>query len=284
MTTNVPPLAASVSDPVAKHYDPGDLVAALRAALKEAGKHPSDLSVDDLTVIDQMHVRGREATRELAAKLALTKETRVLDVGCGIGGPSRLLAAEYGCRVTGIDLSPEYCRAAEAIAHWVGLDDRLDYRPGDALALPCGAEAYDVVWTQHAAMNIRDKAKLYAEIRRVLKPGGALALYDVVQGPEQPVHFPVPWASGPEISFLVTPDELRRLIEGAGFRIENWRDATEEGRAATRKMDERIAGGAAPPLGGALLHGADFATRVKNLRRNLDEDRIQLIEAVCRRD
>lgn len=283
MTTNVPPLAASVHDPVSRHYDPGDLVAALRAALKEAGKHPSELSVDDLTAIDQMHVRGREATRELAAKLGLTKETRVLDVGCGIGGPSRILAAEYGCRVTGVDLTAEYCRAAEAIAHWIGLDDRLDYRPGDALALPCGEAAYDVVWTQHAAMNIADKVRLYAEMHRVLKPGGALALYDVLRGPVQPVHFPVPWASGPEISFLITPDELRELLEQAGFRIEYWRDTTEAGRAAIRKMDERIAGGAAPPLGGTLLHGPDFAARVRNLRRNLDEDRVRLIEAIGRR-
>lgn len=270
-------------DPVEQHYAIGDLVAALREALVRAGKHPSALTVDDLSGIDQMHVRGREATRELAQRIGLTADMRVLDVGSGVGGPSRLLAAEYGCHVVGIDLTAEFCRVASAAAHWVGLDDRLEYRHGDALAMPFPDASFDVVWTQHAAMNIADKARLYAEVRRVLKPDGAFAIYDILQGSQMPLHFPVPWAAGPEISFLVTPDALRDLLEAAGFRIESWRDTTQAAREATRKMDERIAAaGAAPPLGGALLHGADFPAKAHNLRRNLDEGRIVLVEAVCR--
>ncbi|HEX6979002.1 MAG TPA: methyltransferase domain-containing protein [Alphaproteobacteria bacterium] len=272
-----------INQDVEFHYARGDLVAALREALKAAGKHPTALTVDDLTVIDQMHVRGREATRELARRLDLTPDTRVLDVGSGIGGPSRLLAAEYGCHVVGIDITDDYCRAATAIAHWLGLDGRLEYRHGDALAMPFGDASFDVVWTQHAAMNIPDKARLYAEIFRVLRPNGRLALYDVLQGPGGAPHFPVPWASEPAISFLVTPDELRRLLEGAGFATESWTDRSAEGCAWARRTDERLSAGAAPPLGGALLHGGDFAVKVKNLRRNLEEQRIVLIEAICRR-
>jgi len=272
-----------INQDVEFHYARGDLVAAIREALKAAGKHPSALAVDDLTAIDQMHVRGREATRELAQRLGLTADMRVLDVGSGIGGPSRLLAAEYGCHVVGIDITDDYCRAATAIAHWLGLDSRLEYRHGDALAMPFGDASFDVVWTQHAAMNIPDKARLYAQIFRVLRPNGRLALYDVLQGPGGAPHFPVPWASEPAISFLVTPDELRQLLESAGFAVESWTDRSAEGCAWARRTDERLSAGAAPPLGGALLHGGDFAVKVKNLRRNLDEHRIVLIEAVCRR-
>jgi MPBQ/MSBQ methyltransferase len=268
---------------VEQHYRRGGLVDAIRTALRKAGKDPEHLAPADLAPIDEFHVRGRDATQELAAKLGPKPEDRVLDIGAGLGGAARLLAATYGCHVTGIDLTDEYCRAAATLAEWVGLSDRVEFRQADALDLPFGESTFDMAWTQHAAMNIPDKRRLYAEAHRVLKPGGRLALYDILQGPGGPVHFPVPWAREPAISHLVTPDELKRLLEGAGFKIVSWRDTTAAGRDWFIEMSRRIRESGLPPLSFGLLLGPEFAAMAENQRRNLEEDRILLIEAACRK-
>ena len=267
---------------VEDHYTPGDLIEAIRDGLRRAGKDVDNLAPADLAAIDEFHIRGRAASVELAERLGLDAETTVLDVGCGLGGASRLLAADYGCKVTGIDLTEAYCQAAGAIAQWVGLDRLTAYRQGDALDLPFADSAFEVAWTQHVAMNIRQKDLMYAEVRRVLEPGGLFAIYDVMQGRGGDIFFPVPWAGDPSISFLVEPDAARRLLTEAGFEIVSWRDTTAEGRAWFQKMAARLRTGAAPPLGFHLLLGPAFARMAENQRRNLEEDRIALIECVCR--
>ena len=224
---------------VERHYSRGGLVDAIRAAFRQAGKDPDRLTLADLAPIGEFHVRGRQATLELAEKVRPRADDRVLDIGCGLGGASRVLAATYGCRVTGIDLTEEYCRAAAALAGWVRLDDRVQYCRADALALPFRDGTFDVAWTQHAAMNIPDKACMYREAYRVLKPDGSFALYDVLQGDGGPVYFPVPWAREPSISHLVTPPEWRGLLESAGFEVVSWRDVTEAGRDWFAEMNRR---------------------------------------------
>jgi SAM-dependent methyltransferase len=268
---------------VERHYTRGGLIAAIREGLRRAGKNLDHLSPVDLAPVDEFHVRGRQATQELAEKVHPTGAARVLDLGCGLGGASRFLAATYGCHVTGIDLTEEYCQAAAALAEWVGLSDRVEYRPANALDLPFDAAAFDLVWTQHVAMNIPDKAALYAEVRRVLKPGGLFALYDVLQGPGGAIRFPVPWARDPSISHLVTPEELRRLLTSAGFEIASWRDTTAAGREWFAELARRLRESGPPPLGFSLLLGPEFAAMAENQRRNLEEGRIALVEAVCRR-
>jgi len=268
---------------VRDHYDSAELTRAILDALAAAGKDPEALTPDDLAPIDEFHVRGREASLELAAQLDLGPACRVLDVGSGLGGPARLLAGRGGCHVTGIDITPAFCTAARALTERVGLGDRVDYREGNALDLPFADAAFDVVWTQHAAMNIADKPRLYAEMARVLRPGGRLAIYDVLQGTGGDVVYPAPWAREPSISFLATPDEMRGLLAGAGLEEVSWRDTTAEGRAWFEAMADRIAEHGPPPLGFHILLGPDFAAMAANQRRNLVEDRVALIETVWRR-
>lgn len=270
------------STAVKLHYTRTGLGEAIRHGLQQEGKNPEHLTLADLAPVDEFHVRGRQATLELAEIVQPTPQDRVLDVGSGLGGASRLLSATYGCHVTGIDLTEEYCRTAAELARWVGLSDLVEYRQADALTMPFADGSFDIAWTQHAAMNIADKARLYREVHRVLKPGGQVALYDILQGEGGPVHFPVPWAREPSISHLVTPEEWRGLLENAGFKVVHWRNTTKAGRDWVVEMSERLARSGPPAVSFALLLGTDFTEMARNQRRNLEEDRIALVEVVCR--
>jgi ubiquinone/menaquinone biosynthesis C-methylase UbiE len=219
-------------------------------------------------------VGGREATLRLAGLAAPAEGARVLDVGAGIGGPARLLARRFGCRVTALDLTEEFCRLAAELTARAGLSDRVTVVRGNALDLPFPDGAFDLVWTQHAAMNIADREGLYAEMRRACAPGGRLALYDVLAGPDGPPRYPLPWADDPSISALRTAAEQRSLVEAAGFRELVWEDATAEGLAGFRRMREDAAGREPPPGMAALA--ADLAPKMTNLAEGLQTGRLAL--------
>ncbi len=276
-------IPTQVNESVQAHYTRADLGGLILAALEMAGKDLNRLTPEDLAPIDEFHIRGRAATLELARAARVDSTKRVLDVGSGVGGTSRCLAREFGCRVTGIDLTDEYCRAAAMLSDRIGLAELVDYRQGDATSLPFPDASFDIVWTEHVAMNIPDKPKLYQEMYRVLKPGGTLAIYDVLAGPSGPVLFPVPWARTPESSFLATPDELRGLLEEAGFNIADWSDTTDAARAWFIALAEKIRKEGVAPLGFHVLLGSDFPAMAQNQRRNLEEARIVLAQIVARR-
>lgn len=272
-----------VNEAVQTHYGRPDVGGVILAALEKAGKGLDQLTPEDLAPVDEFHIRGRAATLELARAAGLDANKHVLDVGSGIGGTSRCLAMEFGCRVTGIDLTAEYCRTAEMLSSKVGLADLVDFRQGDATDLPFDDGVFDVVWTEHAAMNIPDKTRLYGEMHRVLKPGGTLAIYDVLAGPSEAVLFPVPWARTPDTSFLVQPNELRRLLEDAGFTIADWSDTTEAAHEWFMALAEKIRKEGFPLLGFHLLMGTDFREMAQNQGRNLEERRIVLGQVVARK-
>ena len=276
-------MKSRVNEAIQTHYTRADLGDVILAALEKAGKDMSRLTPEDLAPIDQFHIRGRTATLELARAAGLDATKRVLDVGSGVGGTSRCLAKEFGCRVTGIDLTDEYCRAAAMLSARIGLAHLVDFRQGDATELPFDDRTFDVVWTEHVAMNIPDKTRLYKEMHRVLKPGGTLAIYDVLAGPTGPVLFPVPWARTPDTSFLVQPSELRKLLWEAGFTVTDWSDTTEAARAWFVSLAERIRKEGFPPLGFHVLLGADFQAMAQNQGRNLQEGRIVLGQVVARK-
>jgi ubiquinone/menaquinone biosynthesis C-methylase UbiE len=227
------------------------------------------------------HVRGRKATLELAARMELSADAHVLDIGSGLGGPARTVAETAGCRVTGIDLTPAFCEAAETLSGWVGLADRTAFRQADATDLPFDAGTFDAAMTIHVAMNIAAKDRMYAEARRVLKPGGIFAVYDILQGEGGAVHFPVPWARDPAISHLATPERMRALLADAGFAILDEVDSTEESQAWFEAMAARMARDGPAPVTFREFLGDDFPAMARNQVRNLAERRIRTVIFIC---
>jgi SAM-dependent methyltransferase len=264
------------------HYGRPGLGDAILAAVRAAGKDPDRIAPQDLAPVDQFHIGGREATVELANLASLPPGLEVLDVGGGLGGPARTLARDYGSRVTVLDLTEEYCRAGEEVTRRTGLADRVRFRHGDALAPPFPDASFDVVWTQHSSMNIEDKERLYESIRRVLRPGGRLALHEVMAGPtEGGIHVPVPWSPDGAASFLRPPEAIRGLLAGLGLRESAWVDVSARAVAFLRERAAAARGAAAlPPLGLHLLLGAAAGPMFANMLRNLEERRIVVIQAV----
>ena len=270
------------NNPVEQHYTSRDLGEVILAALRGVGKDIDHLTPDDLAAVDEFHGGQRAATIHLAELLGLAGSERVLDVGSGLGGPSRFLAWRYGAQVSGLDLTAEFVAVAQMLTRRTGLVDKVDYRQGNALDLPFSDMSFDIVWSQNAAMNIADRDRLYREMRRVLKAGGRLALQEVAAGPGGPPHFPVQWAREPSISFLYSPDETREKLETAGFRVAIWQDTTAEARESGARR-ARSAETAPPPLGTHLILGADWRAMFQNSARNLEERRTELFNAILER-
>jgi SAM-dependent methyltransferase len=272
----------NIEEQVEAHYSRDDLASTILSALQQAGKDITQLRPQDLAGVDEFHIRGAQATAELAEQLKLEPGLLVLDVGSGLGGPSRHVAHRSGSRVVGLDLTADYCRCATELAARVGLSELVEYHQGSALSMPFPSMHFDRAFTQHVAMNIQDKAALYREVHRVLKTDALFGIYDVLQGPGGQVHFPVPWAREATSSFLVAPDELRRLLENAGFEVVHWSDQSDAGLAWFEQMQKRLEEQGPPPVGLHLLMGSTFREMAKNMTWNLKEQRVLPTQIVCR--
>jgi SAM-dependent methyltransferase len=265
-----------VLDGVRDHYRATGLTERLKTALAAFGPEDQQLTPQQLAPLDQFHTRGLAATAELGKLAGITAGTSVLDVGSGVGGPARFLAATYGCQVTGVDLSEPFVDAARYLTERTGQSGQVSFETASALELPFDAGRFDVALLQHVAMNISDRARLYREIRRVLKLGGRLAIFDVVLNDSEP-HYPVPWARTPATSFLLTAAATCAAVEPAGFRTLAWHDDTEAAKAWIAQL--RASGPLPSPNLGVVM-GPDFAQLAANLGRNLMEGRIGILTAV----
>jgi ubiquinone/menaquinone biosynthesis C-methylase UbiE len=271
-----------MANEVETHYaGSGNLAEQLARAFRSAGKQLERLRTIDLAPVDEFHIRGRKATLELAERMQIDESSRVLDIGSGLGGPARTLAETYGCHVTGIDLTASFCEAATAISEWVGLADKVTFQQGDATDLPFDDRSCDAAMSIHAGMNIPAKDAVYAHAKRVLRPGGVFAVYDVLQGEGGAVLFPVPWARDPSISHLATPAEMVELLTAAGFDIQDEIDSTEESLRWFEEMTARMAESAPPPVTFKTFLGEDFPVMARNQVRNLADKRIRTVSYIC---
>jgi len=274
---------AERQDDVRRHYGIPVIVEKLLDELRKQGVDPNRFKPEALFPYDQLHGRELAATQDHVGRLGLDPKKKVLDVGSGIGGPSRYAAATTGATVDGVDLTLEFVEAATELTRRCGLADKVRFHQGDALALPFGGDHFDAACCLYVAMNIENKARLAAEIARVLKPGGKLVWSEVVLGPKAAPIFPLPWAASPEYSFLVPPDTLRTAIEGSSLTVAEWTDETGIIAQWMRERQAEAQAGKQPPSALGLALGADFAERRRNYGQSIMEGRIGSVAFVAQK-
>lgn len=264
-----------LDESIINHYTQQNLCEKILQALKKSGKDIQNLTLEDLAPVEEFHFRGREATKEIAEKLKLSSKIKVLDIGCGIGGPSRFFAKNYGCKVVGIDITPEYCEVATMLSKRTGLGNKTEFHASNAISTPFDNEEFDVATIQHVGMNIENKDKLYKEACRILKPGGKLSVYDVTANGGE-VMYPTPWADDKNQSFLLTPIEMKEKLTTQGFEITEFEDKTKEAKQWFHAVMRQLQESGPQPLGLHLLLGPNTGKMFENLKTNLEKESISI--------
>lgn len=267
---------------VAGHYTRGGLEDTILQAVGRMGLDPDRLKAIDLAPADEFHVGGLDATRELATQMELEPRLRMLDVGSGIGGPARYFAAEHQCKVTGVDLTEEFVQVARSLTQRTKLDHLVDFVQASALNLKFSPESFDRAYMIHVGMNIADKASLFREVRRVLKPGGKFAIFDILRAGDAPMTYPVPWASSEETSFVVDKRSYREALEKAGFRVERERVRTAFAIEFTERAIARAAQNGQPALALHLLMGDLAPVMIKNVLAMMKQGVLEPVELYAR--
>lgn len=273
------------TDPeISSHYSRGDLLLRLRAALEDDGADPDHPTMDALAPYDQFHGRGLEATLDMLELMPARAADHILDIGSGLGGPARCVANRFGCRVTGIDLMPEFCEVARHLSRLLDLERSTVFTVADALSMPFAAGSFDGAYSVNVSMNIADKAAFYQEARRVLKPGAWLVLCEIARGEGPAVDYPTAWAASADSSFLSSPEETLLGLNAAGFEVTSFRSTLEEMRAFGARSRALVQRGAkAPHRAVMLIHAENAAAAIRNTSRGFSDGRILPVEIVARR-
>lgn len=266
------------------HYTRGRLIDMITDGIAVLGKTPETVTVDDLAPVDEFHTGGRRATEDLIAQLNLTPGTHAYEIGAGLGGTARFVCGRYGCRVTGIDLTAEFVDCAKTLTGWVGMEDRLDFHAGSALETRFDDASFDAAFMLHVGMNIADKAALFAETARVLKPGAGFGVYDVMSTGAGPMTYPVPWATVAANSALAGPDDYKAALEAAGFGIVAERNRRDFALDFFSRLRARAADAPAPPpLGIHIVMGADTQAKIANMIAGIEAGAIAPVEIIAER-
>ncbi len=267
---------------VSEHYLHGDLLKAIQAAIPRLGKTLDSITIEDLAPVDEFHIGGRQATEHFVGQLNISEQDHILDVGCGLGGASRYVANRYNNHVTGIDLTEEYIETGNALCAWVKLDQHIALHQGSALSMPFQDETFDGAYMMHVGMNIDDKARLFNEVNRVLRPGACFGVYDVMRDKHGELTYPVPWATEKSTSNLAAPEQYKHALENAGFVVSKENNRREFAVDSFKRLAEKAAAdGGLPALGLHTLMQQSAAVKIKNLIENIAAEYIAPVEIIA---
>ena len=274
----------SDSDTLTKHYSRSDLLSEIKRGLEAMGKKRETVTLDDLAAVDEFHVGGRQASIAFLDQLKPTADQLLLDIGCGLGGPARFATDRYGCRVAGVDLTPDYVTTGRVLCNWLRLGGKVSLRQGSALSLPLTDETFDGAYMMHVGMNIEDKSKLCTEVHRLLRPGARFGIYDIMSVGEGDLSFPLPWSSEADTSFVATPEIYRDALKAAGFSVvaeRSRRDFALEFFVRQRAMI--AAAGGPPPLGIHIVMGKNTNEKLRNLVTAIEADLVAPYEIIAKK-
>jgi SAM-dependent methyltransferase len=272
-----------MANAIADHWGKGDVYGLIVAALNKMSKPLESLTVEDLAPVDHFHARGFPATVELADRLPIKAGQRILDIGCGLGGPARYIAKRFQCSVSGLDITEPFVVAANKLTALLGMQRSVSIEHGDGHRLPYPDSHFDGAYTQHVTMNVADRERFFAEAYRVLKPGAFFALTEHGLGAKRDPHYPVPWSADGTGAYLLTPKESRAVLEKTGFQDIVIEDTGAKYVAAYKIAIEKAEKGALPPLGIHILMGETALQKTRNAARNIEEGRTHPIQLICRK-
>lgn len=268
---------------VAGHYTSGTLQALIEAGWEKMRAQSDAAPVDQLSGVDEFHIGGRAATEMVCQQMELKQGLKILDVGCGLGGAARFMAAHYGADVEGVDLTREFVEVGNALTKKAGLEDKVRLVRASGLNLPQADATFDRATMFHVGMNIEDKVTLFAQISRVLKPGGLLAVYDVLRVGEEALDYPVAWAKDESTSFVSTLATYQSAIEAAGLSVYATNAKKELGLEFFARMKARMAASGPPPLGLHILMGQDAGVKAANMAAGIAKGAIAPVLVLARK-
>jgi SAM-dependent methyltransferase len=255
---------------VSEHYTHGDLLQAIQASITKLGKTVDSITIEDLGPVDEFHIGGRQATENFLNRFNFSEKDHILDVGCGLGGTSRFIASKFNNRVTGIDLTQEYIDTGQILSNWVGLDKQVTLYQGSALSMPFEDETFDGALMMHVGMNIENKALLFSELYRVLRPGTSIGVYDVMRINDGELAYPVPWATADSTSYLSTPEQYKQEMNNAGFIVTTEKNRGDFALGFFKELRAKTeANGGPPPLGLHTLMGEGTMVKIQNMIANI---------------
>ncbi len=265
-------------------YAHGSLLNTIEKALPDLGKTKTNLSISDLAAADEFHIGGRTASEHLFKQVELNSASKVLDIGCGLGGPARFVATKYACEVTGIDLTEEFIDTGNVLSDWVGLSKQVNLFHGSALNMPFAPASFSGAYMLHVGMNISDKTSLFSEVARVLQPQSVFAVYDVMRDKSGELSYPVPWANNSDESFLATATQYVNSLQSAGFEVlglNSRRDFALNFFEQTAQQNRE--NGGPPPLSLHNIILADARLKFQNLASNIVNQLVGPVEIIARK-
>ena len=258
----------SLEQTVSEHYSNKGLLNKIYKGLEKLGIDKNQLTQSDLSSFDEFHIGGSESTLMLAEKLTMNASSSVLDIGCGIGGPARFLSSEFGCKVSGIDLTADFVNTGNSLTDQVGLSDKVKLIEASALNIPFADNSFDVSYMIHVGMNIADKDVLFSEAFRVTKPGGVFGIYDVMLIGNYELQYPLPWAVEEDGNAIASATDYISALIKAGFSLKHEDDKTDFANSFFEKMSARTdSSDGPPPVGLHLLMGDLTTQKIRNMAK-----------------